>query len=85
MRTRTLPLGTRNAVGKQIEELRKRRGIRQYEFVARLQVNGFDISSISYSKLEAQRRRATDLELIKIAAVLGVPVQALFPENLGSL
>ena len=55
-----------NMVGKNIEVLRKKRGIKQKDFIARVQVLGCDMNPTSYSKLEGQVRSATDKEIIKI-------------------
>jgi len=56
------------------------KGIQQNDFISRLQAEGLDINPSSYSKLEGQTRQVTDHEIIKIAHVLGVTVQDLFPE-----
>ena len=53
-------------------------GIKQKDFIARLQVAGLDINPTSYSKLEGQLRMANDREVYIIAKVLGVPMEALF-------
>ena len=81
MKTRKKPYGTANVVGKNVERLRKMRGISQKSFVAMLQVQGCDINPTSYSKLEGQVRVVTDKELFFIAKALGVSMEALFPED----
>ena len=40
-------------VGKNIERLRLEQGIKQKDFISKLQVYGLDINPTSYSKLEA--------------------------------
>lgn len=70
--------GNCNLVGKNVERLRKEQGIKQKDFVSRLQILGCDINPTSYSKLEGQVRIATDKEVYAIAAALGVSVDALF-------
>ena len=65
-------------VGKNIERLRKERGFKQKDFIARIQVLGCDINPTSYSKLEGQLRSATDREIYAIAKILNVPMEELF-------
>lgn len=67
-------------VGKNIERLRKEKGLKQKDFVSRMQTMGFDINPTSYSKLEGQVRLATDKEVYAIAKILGVPMEALFED-----
>lgn len=81
MKTRKQEYGNANMVGRNIEFLRKKRGIKQKDFVAKLQVEGCDINPTSYSKLEGQVRVATDREVFLIARILGVPMEALFREE----
>lgn len=80
MKTREKHYGNANAVGAKIEKLRKERGIKQKDFIARLQVAGLDINPTSYSKLEGQLRIATDREIYSIAKVLGVDMRSLFED-----
>jgi transcriptional regulator with XRE-family HTH domain len=70
--------GTENIVGKNIEKIRKEKGIKQKEFIAKLQIAGLDINPTSYSKLEGQVRLATDKEIFIIAKVLNVKIDSLF-------
>ena len=78
MKTRSKAYGSANVVGKQIEELRLSKKIKQSDFIARLQASGLDINPTSYSKLEGQLRQANDLEIYSIAKILNVPIIALF-------
>ena len=78
MKIRKQDYGTVNIVGKNIERLRKERGIKQKDFVSRMQVMGCDINPTSYSKLEGQIRSATDKEIYIIAKLLNTPMEALF-------
>lgn len=83
MKIRKKAYGTANFVGKRIEQLRKEKGIKQKDFVAKMQIMGFDINPTSYSKLEGQIRLATDKELYAIAKILQVQVDDLFdPEEI---
>ena len=81
MKTRTTGYDDRNLIGRRVESLRKARGIKQKDFIARLQVAGLDINPTSYSKLEGQTRVATDKEVLIIAHVLGVPMEELFKDD----
>ena len=80
MKIRTKEYGTVNVIGRRVEALRLERGIRQLDFIARLQSAGLDINPTSYSKLEGQLRVARDLEVYYIARVLGVDIQELFSD-----
>ena len=62
MKTRKKAYGNCNIVGRNIERLRKERGIKQKNFISKIQVMGLDINPTSYSKLEGQLRIATDKE-----------------------
>lgn len=78
MKTRKQTYGNKNLVGKNIEQLRKERGIKQKDFIAQIQIMGCDMNPTSYSKLEGQIRSATDKELFVIAKILGVAIEELF-------
>ena len=78
MKTRKQTYGNKNLVGKNIERIRKERGITQKDFIAQMQIMGLDINPTSYSKLEGQVRNATDKEIYIIAKVLGVKMEDLF-------
>ena len=65
-------------VGKNIERLRKERGIKQKDFVSRMQIMGCNINPTSYSKLEGQIRSATDKEIYIISKILKVDMEKLF-------
>ncbi len=78
MKKRTKLYGDRNLIGKNVERLRKERGISQKDFVARLQTEGLDVNPTSYSKLEGQVRCATDKEVFYIAKVLNLKMEDLF-------
>ena len=80
MKPRKLPYGEKNICGANIERVRKEKGLKQLEVVAQLQVAGVDINPSSYSKLEGQRRLASDIEVQAIARILDVPIEVLFAE-----
>lgn len=78
MKTRKQKYGTKNLVGKNIERIRKEKGIKQKDFIAQIQIMGCDMNPTSYSKLEGQIRSATDKELFVIAKILNVAMEDLF-------
>ncbi len=78
MKTRKRAYGDCNLVGRNIERLRKEKGIKQKDFISRLQTMGLDINPTSYSKLEGQVRLATDKEVYYSARILGVSTDELF-------
>ena len=78
MKIRKQNYGDKNLVGKNIERLRKEKGIKQKDFIAQIQVMGCDMNPTSYSKLEGQVRSATDKELYVISKILGVLIEELF-------
>ncbi len=81
MKIRKKEYGTCNIIGMNVEKLRKQQGIKQKEFIARLQIAGLDINPTSYSKLEGQLRLATDKEVYIISKVLGVAMEKLFEDR----
>ena len=84
MKIRKKAYGNCNMVGKNIERLRKEQNISQKDFIAKIQIMGYDMNPTSYSKLEGQLRIATDIEIYIIAKLLGVKMEDLFsiPTNL---
>ncbi len=81
MKTRKRAYGNCNMVGKKIEKLRKEKGIKQKDFISKLQVYGLDINPTSYSKLEGQVRLASDKEVYFCAKILGVKMEELFEDE----
>ncbi|MBQ2794159.1 MAG: helix-turn-helix transcriptional regulator [Clostridia bacterium] len=81
MKIRKKEYGNYNLVGKNIERIRKEKGIKQKDFIAQIQVMGCDMNATSYSKLEGQLRNATDKEIYVIAKILGVTMEELFPSQ----
>ena len=78
MKIRKQEYGNANMVGKNIEKLRKEKGLTQKDFIAKMQVMGCDINPTSYSKLEGQVRSATDKEIYVISKILNVRMEDLF-------
>ncbi|MBQ7290733.1 MAG: helix-turn-helix transcriptional regulator [Clostridia bacterium] len=81
MKLRRKEYGDANIVGKNIERLRKERGIKQKDFISKMQTMGIDINPTSYSKLEGQVRLASDREVYVSAKILNVSIESLFDED----
>ena len=80
MKIRKQEYGTANLIGKNIERLRKERGIKQKDFISKMQTMGIDINPTSYSKLEGQVRIASDKEVYTSAKILNVNLEELFDD-----
>lgn len=78
MKLRKKEYGDCNLVGRNIERLRKEKGIKQKDFISKMQTMGCDINPTSYSKLEGQVRQATDKEIFAAAKILNVGLEKLF-------
>lgn len=78
MKIRKKEYGDCNLIGKNVEALRKKQGIKQKDFISKLQLYGLDINPTSYSKLEGQVRLANDKEIYVISKILGVKIEDLF-------
>ena len=81
MKSRKTLCGNANMVGRNIERLRKEKGIKQNDFIAKMQVLDCNMNPTSYSKLEGQLRCATDVEIYTVAKILNVKIEELFEEN----
>ena len=81
MKIRKQKYGNANMVGRNIERIRKDRGIKQKDFIARIQTSGCDMNPTSYSKLEGQLRSATDKEIFIISKILGISMEELFVDK----
>lgn len=78
MKLRKNEYGDCNIIGRRVEKLRKEKGIKQKDFIAKLQLEGLDMNPTSYSKPEGQIRIATDKEVLAIAKVLEIKTDDLF-------
>jgi len=72
--------GTKNIVGSKVVALRKEQGVKQKDFLARLQVLGLNISDTSLSRLEGQYRLVQDFEVVILAKALGITTAELLGE-----
>lgn len=62
--------GNSNTIGVRVAALRKAQGLKQKDFLAKLQIAGLDINASGLSKLEGQLRMVTDKEIVVICRVL---------------
>lgn len=69
--------GNKNIIGEKVVAIRKAKGIKQKDFLAKLQTMGMDISATSLSRLEGQYRLVQDYEVVIIAQALEIPVEEL--------
>lgn len=77
MKPRKQTPGDKNIVGGRVAALRRSRGIKQKDFLSRLQTLGMDISATSLSRLEGQHRLVQDYELVILARALNISVEEL--------
>lgn len=81
MKIRKEMIGDKNMVGQNIMRLRLSLGIKQKDFIAKIQAAGVDINPTSYSKLEGQHRLASDKEIFVISKLLNVDINKLFEQD----
>ena len=72
MKLRKNDLGDKNVIGLKIISIRKKRKIKQKDFLAKLHVQGLEISPTMLSRIEGQHRLVHDYEVVEIAKALGV-------------
>jgi len=70
-----------NIIGPQVPKLRYQQGITQDGLAARCGVLGWDLSRATLSKIEAQLRCVTDIELDILARALKVEIAHLYPKK----
>lgn len=70
-----------NWAGARIREIRLQQGLSQQMLSARCETSGLMLSRETLSKIEAQVRCLTDIEVLTIAAVLRVKVKEFFPDR----
>ena len=71
-----------NVVGPKIRKLRGKLGLTQEAFAGHCQLTGLDISRSTLGQIEARLRYVSDEELIIVASLLGVSVEALYPDEI---
>lgn len=81
MKHRKEPPGDKNIIGLRVTAIRKSKGMKQKEFLARLQTLGLEISPTSLSRLEGQHRLVQDYEVVIISRALDISVTDLLGEK----
>jgi transcriptional regulator with XRE-family HTH domain len=66
-----------NIIGSVVREIRAKKGLTQAQLVAKLNLAGWDLSRGTFSKIEAQIRCVTDIELLKLAKGIGIDAPEL--------
>lgn len=66
-------------VGPQVRRLRDQAKLSQHKLAVRCQRMHWDISRGVIAAIEGQVRCVTDIELLELSRVFGVPVQELLP------
>ena len=69
--------GRNNICGVKIAQLRKGMKISQRQLADNLQIAGLDADKNAVQRMESGQRCVTDIEIIKIAEVLGVSIAEL--------
>ena len=82
MKPRKIALGNKNIIGSKVNALRRENGVKQKDFLARLQTLGMDVSATSLSRLEGQHRLVQDYEVLILAQALDVGVGELLTGDL---
>lgn len=77
MNYRKLKLGNKNIIGKRVTIARNEKNMLQKDLLAKLQVEGVNISLPALSLLEGQKRPVLDYELFILAKVLDKDVNWL--------
>ena len=74
----------RNIVGPVVRELRAKRGFTQPQLVAKLQLQGWDVSRDIIARIEGQVRWVADFEIAKLAAGFGIEPTDLLRQALSN-
>ena len=73
--------GNNNLCGKAVASRRKQMGKSQRELADALQLAGLDVDKNAVQRIEAGKRFVTDIELVYLAKVLDVSVDALLADG----
>lgn len=75
---RKLKLGNKNMIGAQVTKARLEKDMLQKDLLAKLQVNGIEMSLPALSLLEGQKRPVFDYELFMLAKILEKDINWFF-------
>ncbi|MBB1365972.1 helix-turn-helix transcriptional regulator [Pseudoalteromonas sp. SR44-5] len=67
-----------NIIGKNVKTIREKLGWTQEQLVAKCNLIDWQISRSTLAKVEANVRRVTDIEVLKLSTALNVPINHLF-------
>lgn len=81
MKPRKIAPGEKNIIGAKVVAIRMMKGIKQKDFLAKLQTLGMDISATSLSRLEGKHRLVQDYEVVIIANALDISVDELLGQE----
>ncbi len=70
----------KNLSGPNVRKFRDQLGLSQEEFAAKCQLAGWDIGRGVIAKIETGTRCVDDIELVRLARILGVKIGDLIPE-----
>lgn len=73
--------GRDNLIGRNIRRLRIERGLRSMDVICRLQLKGFEISSSTYSKVEAGRSNPSAEMILALTEVFQCGCDEFFAEQ----
>ena len=65
-------------IGQNIKKIRKERGLKQTDVIAKMQLLGIEISVYSYSKIENGKQNPTVSLLVGLTEVFGCDFNGLF-------
>lgn len=71
-----------NLIGKKVKYYRKKLGMSQRELSEKLETLAIYVCRGSLSRIEDGTRTVSDIELYGLATVLGVSLQALYPDDM---
>ncbi len=71
----------KNLIGDKVRELRVIKQLSQQDVADKLETLAVYICRGSISRIEDKQRTVTDIELVGLSRVLGVPIHALLPDE----
>ncbi len=74
--------GKNNITGERLAKIRRQKNISQRHLARMLQLAGYDVDHHFVRRIENGERFVTDIELVALAKVLDLPINALIDENI---